>query len=168
MAKYVRLCILHNSSFGVKGIYHAFCCLILSYFIKCLNLLIKENKHTYSYHSLIFLIMATLALFNLWHYPRACISWKFGALKVALILHIMAVLADILLVRLLLPLIHCYIFMLADSQPPIVLTGLLLVVVLMAAVTAITDIIVEHIHMVKGVAVEQTSALNKIRFMLVS
>ena len=65
MAKYVYLCILHNSPFGVKGIYHAFCCLILSYFIKCLNLLIKENKHTYSYHSLIFLIMAKLILFEL-------------------------------------------------------------------------------------------------------
>lgn len=64
MAKYVHLCILHNSPFGVKGIYHAFCCLILSYFIKCLNLLSKENKHTYSYHSLIFLFLAKLILFE--------------------------------------------------------------------------------------------------------
>lgn len=64
MAKYVYLCILHNSSFGVKGIYHAFCCLILSYFIKCLNLLSKENKHTYSYHSPIFLILAKMILFE--------------------------------------------------------------------------------------------------------
>lgn len=69
--------------------------------------------------------------------------------------------------QLLLPPIHYCIFMLVDNQPPIVLTGLLLVVVLMVEVMVITDNIKAHIHMAKVAEEAPISVSAKIHSMLV-